>query len=69
MGKKQHFGKSGGHNCSRRQFFIFFYFSEKTRLDISCDAWQMIHMSCQDLFSLKNKKFLNVVCYKFCLVL
>ena len=38
--------------------FYFFYFSEKTSLDISCEssAWQMIHMKCQDLFSLKNKK-------------
>ena len=38
--------------------FFFFYFSEKTSLDISCEssAWQMIHMKCQDLFSLKNKK-------------
>ena len=42
-------------------FFLvisFFYFSEKTSIDISCEssAWQMIHMKCQDLFSLKNKK-------------
>ena len=39
-------------------FIYFFYFSEKTSLDISCEssAWQMIHMKCQDLFSLKNKK-------------
>ena len=54
--------------------FYFFYFSEKTSLDISCEssAWQMIHMKCQDLFSLKNKKkknFLDVVCNKFCLAL
>ena len=37
---------------------IFFFFSEKTSLDISCElsAWQTIHMKCQDLFSLKNKK-------------
>ena len=36
----------------------FFYFSEKTSLDISCEssAKQTIHMKCQDLFSLKNKK-------------
>ena len=35
-----------------------FYFSEKTSLDISCEssAKQMIHMKCQDLFSLKHKK-------------
>ena len=39
-------------------YFIFFYFSEKTSLDISCEssAWQTIHLKCQDLFSLKNKK-------------
>ena len=37
-------------------FLIFFNFSEKTSLDIRCEssAWQMIHMKCQDLFSLKN---------------
>ena len=37
---------------------FFFYFSEKTSLDISCElsAWQTIHMKFQDLFSLKNKK-------------
>ena len=37
-------------------FYFLFYFSEKTSLDISCEssAWQMIHMKCQDLFSLKN---------------
>ena len=30
----------------------------KINLDISCEssAWQMIHMKCQDLFSLKKKK-------------
>ena len=47
----------------------FFFFSEKISLDISCElsAWQTIHMKCQDLLSLKNKKkFLNDVCYKFC---
>ena len=39
-------------------FYFFFFFSEKTSLDISCESsvWQMIHMKCQDLFSLKNKK-------------
>ena len=47
--------------CSRQHFKIFilcFYFSEKTRLDISCEssAWQMIHMKCQDSFSSDNKK-------------
>ena len=36
-------------------FFFFFFFSEETSIDISC-AKQMIHMKCQDLFSLKNKK-------------
>ena len=38
--------------------YFFFYFSEKTSIDISCEssAWQMIHMKCQDLFSLKNNK-------------
>ena len=37
---------------------FFFYFSEETSLDISCEssAWQMIHMKCRDLFSLKNNK-------------
>ena len=55
--------------CRRRHSKLFFYFSEKTSLDISCEssAWQMIHMKCQDLFSLKNKKYIiikkkNVVC-------
>ena len=42
-------------------YFIFFYFSEKISLDISCEssAKQMSHMKCQDLFSLKIyiKKF------------
>ena len=38
--------------------FNFFFFSEKTSLDISSEssAKQTIHMKCQDLFSLKNKK-------------
>ena len=47
---------------------FFFYFSEETSLDISCEssAQQTIHTKCQDLFSLKNKKKnLNAVCYKF----
>ena len=41
--------------CSRWHsiFFFYFYFSEKTSLDILCES---IHMKCQDLFSLKNKK-------------
>ena len=34
-------------------FFFFFFFSEKISLDISCES---IHIKCQDLFSLKNKK-------------
>ena len=45
--------------CSRRQSKIFFfYFSEKTSLDISCEssAKQTIHMKCQDMFPLKKKK-------------
>ena len=43
-------------------FYLFFYFPEKTSLDISCESFvwqmtkQMIHMKCQDLFSLENKK-------------
>ena len=39
-------------------FFFFFYFSAKTSLGISRDlsAWHMIHMKCQDLFSLNNNK-------------
>ena len=38
-------------------FIYFFYFSEKTSLDISCEssAWQKIHMKCQDLLALKKK--------------
>ena len=37
---------------------FFFYFPEKTRLDISCESYakQTIHMKCQDLFSLKKNK-------------
>ena len=40
---------------SKKNFF--FYFSEKTNLDIACEssAKQTIHMKCQDFF-LKNKK-------------
>ena len=47
--------------CSRRHFKIYLYiylfiFSEKISVDISCEssARQMIHLKCQDLFSLKN---------------
>ena len=38
-------------------FSLFFFFSEKLRLDISCEssARQRIHMKHQALFSLKNK--------------
>ena len=38
--------------------YIFFIFSWQISYDLSCEssAWQMIHMKCQDLFSLKNKK-------------
>ena len=38
--------------------FIFFYLSEKTNPDISCElsAKEMIHMKCQDLFSLKIER-------------
>ena len=48
--------------CSRRhsRFFCCCFFSEKTSLEISCEssAKQMIHMKCQDLFSLGKKKCL-----------
>ena len=63
---------SANHSCSRQHFETFiFYFTDKTSLDISCESSskQMIHMKCQDLFSLKNKthikKIENVVCCKF----
>ena len=38
--------------------FSFFYFSEKTNLDISCElsAWQTIHMKCQGSFPSEKKK-------------
>ena len=43
--------------CSRQFFFFFFFFSEKISLDISeLSAKQTIHMICQGLFHLKNKK-------------
>ena len=44
--------------CSRRHSNFLFYFSEKTSLDILCEssAKQTIHIKCQDLLSLKNKK-------------
>ena len=36
---------------------IFFFNFHRINLDISFEssAWQMIHMKCQDLFSLKKK--------------
>ena len=44
-------------------FLFFFYFSEKTSLDITCEssAKQTIHMNCQDLFSLKNKQNIKML--------
>ena len=45
-----------------------FYFSEKVRLDISCEASarQMIHIKCQTLVSLKNKaEYFRIVCFSF----
>ena len=42
---------------------LFFLFSEKISLDISCElsAWQMINMKYWDLFSLANKKIVKTV--------
>ena len=39
------------------KIFFFFFFSEETSLAISCEMYakQMIHMKCQDSFSLKKK--------------
>ena len=47
---------------------LFFLFSEKTSLDISCElsAWQTIHMKCQNLFSLANKKIVKTVVCPSC---
>ena len=47
-----------------QQTTFFFFFSEKTNFEISCEssAWQTIHMKCQDLFSLKNKKKILECC-------
>ena len=48
--------------CSGRHskiFFFFFYFSEKTSLDISCES----SAKYQDLFSSENKKIKIVVCF------
>ena len=44
--------------CSRQHPIFFYYFSEKTSLDNSCEssALQMIYMKCQDLFISENKK-------------
>ena len=64
-------------------FFLLFLFvcffvavvvaSEKITLGISCksSAWQMIHISCQVLVSLKNNliKKQNVICYYICILL
>ena len=38
--------------------FIFYKSEKKKHVNFSGEtsAWQMIHMKCQDLFSLKNKK-------------
>ena len=43
--------------------FLFFYFSERTSLDISCEssAKQTIHMKYQDLFSSENNKNIKIV--------
>ena len=43
--------------------FFFFFFSEKTSLDISCEssAKQTIHMKCQGFFSLKKMSSAAVV--------
>ena len=39
-------------------FFFFFFIFQRKQVDISYElsAWQMIHMKCQDLFSLTSKK-------------
>ena len=44
--------------CCRLHSNCFVYFSEEISLDMSCEssAWQMIHMKCDDLFSLKKNK-------------
>ena len=49
-------------------YFFIFFFSEKIRLDLSCEssAEQSIHMKHQALFSSKDKgKKISVVCWKF----
>ena len=49
--------------------YFFIVFSEKIRLDISCEssARQRIHMKYQALFSLKDKskKIKSVICCNF----
>ena len=37
-------------------FFLFFFFIFQRKQVLTFHAWQMIHMKCQDLFPLKNKK-------------
>ena len=41
------------------KYFLFIYFSEKTRLDISCDC--LLCMKWQALFSLKNNNKRNLL--------
>ena len=43
-----------------------FLFSEKIRLDMSCElsAWQMIHMKCLIFSEKQQNQFNNVVCYE-----
>ena len=50
---------------------IVLHFSEKIRLDISCEssAKQTIHLKCQVLFSLKNNKKLECPLLQFYLTL
>ena len=37
--------------------YLFSLFSEKTSVDISCElSAKMIHMKCQDMFSVANKR-------------
>ena len=46
----------------RYMYLFVFAFQRKIRFDISCElsAWQMIHMKCQNLFSLKTIKKKNI---------
>ena len=43
--------------------FIYFLFFIENKFDISCEssAWKMIHMKCQHIFSMKNKKKLKKI--------